>query len=412
MARAEAMPNQSKIMGLAQDPLRVVDRQEYADDASEIGYGVWSLHRVDLHHELRRLATTPTMPRADAAAGPPVQIRLGHAVERVDCEEGVLMLAGGHKVAKDLVIIADGAHVSVDTRCTKLGFSWTQMLTWTAAQSRLVSDFVGRPFEAHHTGRSMDRWLVPMDKVAAKPDLAAIFGRGPPGFMGWIDRDGDVLCITYRCRGGKLLNVAVAHKTRPRPHGEGGEGKWNSPASKAEVLDTLKNFHRSLQKLVGMADEDGIQSHHLYTRPPLESFVRGRAVMVGDAAHVMKPTHAAGAGIAIESAATLEVLFRGFNAAKDAPAMRRRLELFDELRIPRCNLTMLASNAARGCFPAPGKEEKTLRRFYSGPLLPPSTSPYSKACRKLLFDHDEFRAAEDLLYRAQAEELWGFLGGG
>ncbi len=116
MAKTEAVPNQSKIMGLANRPLIVIDKQEYADDASELGYGVWSLHRVDLHRELRRLATMPTMPTlplAGATAGPPVQIRLGQAVEGVECEQGVLELAGGHTVTKDLVIIADGAHVSV-----------------------------------------------------------------------------------------------------------------------------------------------------------------------------------------------------------------------------------------------------------------------------------------------------------
>ncbi len=260
-------------------------------------------------------------------------------------------------------------------------------------QSRLISDFIGQPFEAHHIGRSMDRWLIPMDDVMARLDLKAIFSRGRPGFMGWIDPVGDVLCIAYRCRGGKLLNVVVGHKTAP---GQGGEGMWNSPVSKTEVLETIKNFHPSLRRLVEMADEDGIQSHHLYTRPPLASFVRGRAIVVGDAAHVMKPTHAAGAGIAIESAASLEVLFRMVNA-KDAPAMQHRLELFDKLRIPRCNLTMLSSNAAKGCLPAPGEEEETLRRFYSGPLPPSTASPYSKPWRKLLFDHDEYRAAEELL---------------
>jgi salicylate hydroxylase len=112
MAKAEAVPNQSKIMGLAGRPMIIIDKQEYADDASGLGYGVCSLHRVDLHRELRRLATMPVMPRADSIAGPPAQIRLGDAVEGVDCEQGVLTLASGHKVTKDLVIIADGAHVS------------------------------------------------------------------------------------------------------------------------------------------------------------------------------------------------------------------------------------------------------------------------------------------------------------
>ena len=274
-------------------------------------------------------------------------------------------------------------------------------------QSRLISDFVGHPFEARHIGRSMDRWLIPMDAVMARLDLKAVFSRGQPGFMGWVDPVGDVLCITYCCRGGRLLNVVVGHKTAP---GQGGEGTWHSPVSKAEVLDTVKNFHPSLRRLVDMADEDGIQSHHLYTRPPLASFVRGRAVVVGDAAHVMKPTHAAGAGIAIESAASLEVLFRMVNA-KDTAAMRHRLEMFDKLRIPRCNLTMLASNAAKGCFPAPGEEEETLRRFYSGPLPPSTASPYSKPWRGLLFDHDEYRAAEEMLAQDPGLETRSASGG-
>ena len=117
MAKAEAVPNQSKIIGLANRPLAVIDKQEYADDPSELEHGVWSLHRVDLHRELRRLATMstmPTSPLAGAIAGPPVQIRLGRAVEGVECEQGRLELAGGHTVTKDLVVIADGAHVSVE----------------------------------------------------------------------------------------------------------------------------------------------------------------------------------------------------------------------------------------------------------------------------------------------------------
>jgi salicylate hydroxylase len=38
-----------------------------------------------------------------------------------------------------------------------------------------------------------------------------------------------------------------------------------------------------------------------------------------------------------------------------------------------------------------------IRRFYSGPLPPPDAIPYSRAWREILFHHDEYRVAEELL---------------
>jgi salicylate hydroxylase len=52
--------------------------------------------------------------------------------------------------------------------------------------------------------------------------------------------------------------------------------------------------------------------------------------VVGDAAHVMVPAHAAGASIAIESAVSLEVIFRGLQG-RDSKTMRNRLDLFDKI---------------------------------------------------------------------------------
>jgi salicylate hydroxylase len=108
MEKAEAVPNLSKVIALATDPRVILDRQKYADRFRELGYGVWSFHRVDLHRGLRDLATAPS---GSDGAGQRVRITLGCAVEGVDCEAGVLKLADGRTVNKDLVIIADGAHV-------------------------------------------------------------------------------------------------------------------------------------------------------------------------------------------------------------------------------------------------------------------------------------------------------------
>jgi len=231
-----------------------------------------------------------------------------------------------------------------------------------------------------------------MEDVLAEPTLRKIYSQKLPGFVGFKDPDVNTLWVTYRCRGGTVLNNAVAHNTRAG-HGQG--NKWHSQVSPAEVLGLVDKFHASLKKIVSMASEDGINIHHLHTRPPLTSFVRGRTVVVGDAAHVMVPRHAAGAGIAIESAASLEMLLRGVDG-RDTLAMAKRLELFDRLRVPRCNLTMLVSNAVPGTLGQPGVIDE-IRRFYAGPLPPPDAIPYSKAWREVLFHHDESQAAEKLL---------------
>lgn len=110
MEKAAPTPNQVCRLAHAKD-LTVFQREEYADMPELLGQGAyWAFHRVDLHRGLRDLATRPDEP---GGMGPPVDIRLGCEAARVDCEEGIVRLADGQTVAKDLVIIADGAHVSV-----------------------------------------------------------------------------------------------------------------------------------------------------------------------------------------------------------------------------------------------------------------------------------------------------------
>lgn len=268
----------------------------------------------------------------------------------------------------------------------------------------MISDFTGHPSGLHRTGRSIYRWLVSMDDVLAEPTLRSQYIDEFPGFIGWRDPDKDILWVSYTCRGGKVLNNAVVHTTKT---GEGEEGLWHTPASQDQVLATLENFHPSVKKMVTMASEDGIKVHHLHKKPVLASFVRGRTAVVGDAAHIMMPTHAAGGSIAIESAASLEALFGQVDAADDQ-AVKQRLRLFDKLRIPRCNLTMLASNAGPEWLHVPGVEEE-IRRFYTGPLPPIGALPYSKPFREVLFYHDEYRAAEQALAEAASRENDGAL---
>ncbi|KAL2261980.1 hypothetical protein VTK26DRAFT_2813 [Humicola hyalothermophila] len=380
--QAQAVPNLEQRIALAGNPAIVIKRDVYSDTTEEFGHGYWSFHRVDLHRSLGDLASHPARGHD---MGPAVEIRLGREVTALEPEKGVFQFAGGYEVKKDLIILADGAHM--------------RLLNYMPPQSRLISDFTGKPSNVQRTGRSIYRWLISTDNVKAAPDVWALFENELPGFAAWLDAKKNIYWITYCCRGGNVLNNAVVHDTQA---GQNEDDPWNSPASRADVLALVEDFHPTLKRMVTMASEDGIKVHHLYKRPALSSFIHGRAAVVGDAAHVMMPTHAAGAGIAIESAASLEVLFRGVDG-RDTSVVKQRLELFDKLRIPRCNLAMLASNAGPRWLRVPGLEAE-IRKFYSGSLPPPGAQPYSKPFREVLFHHDEYHAAEQALAEVTSRE--------
>ncbi|TGJ78937.1 hypothetical protein E0Z10_g9828 [Xylaria hypoxylon] len=340
--------------------------------------------------------------------GTPVAIRLGCEVQNVDCENGVLMLADGTRVQKDLIIIADGAH---------------------ASQSTLLADFLGRPAPAQPTSRSIYRWLVSMDDVMADPELAEQYRNKLPGFLSWFDAAKRILWVNYTCRGGSMLNNAVVHDAEdtfslqgePSNNERGNEEDmlWHAPAAKETVLEALSNFHPATRRIVSMASEDGITVHRLFKRPPLESFVRGRTAIIGDAAHVMLPTHAAGSALVFESAGVLEALFRDVKGHLSSSAngdvegkpdmdgerervIKERFQLFDKLRIPRCNFTMLVSNAGPEALRVPGVEQE-IRRFYSGQLPPKDALPWSSEFREVLFHYDAFQEAEQALKNEKAE---------
>ncbi|KAI0446064.1 FAD/NAD(P)-binding domain-containing protein [Xylaria telfairii] len=386
---------------IAANTLQPTFESRYENDTVKMGAPCLSFHRVDLHERLKYLAAAPSglwERRSGGVEDKPVAIRLGCEVLHVDCDKGILTLADGSRVQKDLVIIADGAH------------------------SKILPDFCGFPPQVQPTGRSIYRWLIPMDKVDL--DIKKAFGGQLEGFIGWIDPKKNVFWVAYACSGGTVLSNAVVHDTEEHVLSQSSSSEsiaykrtdrvklnevermsWSTPATKDAVLGTCSNFHPFIRRLVSLASEDGIKVHRLFKRPPLDSFVRGRTAIIGDAAHVMMPTHAAGFAMAVESAGVLEALFKELgdhalgSLAKPLERemfINERLRLFDELRIPKCNLAMLLSNAGPEGLSYPGVEAE-IRRFYRGPLPPKDAMPWSAEFRKLLFKYDAFAEVEKKL---------------
>jgi salicylate hydroxylase len=229
------------------------------------------------------------------------------------------------------------------------------------------------------------------------PMTAALFDNQEPGFLGIADQIDDVFFATYPCRGNEVLNCAVVHNTHGHPQ-ENETTSWNEPASLTEILETAHNFHPTAKKileLVSNVDSD-VKVHNLMKRTAMSTFVRDTTIVIGDAAHVMLPTYAAGGAVTIESAACLEILLSKVSIPIDNEFIRSRLRLFNKLRLGRCNMTMLLSNAGFAGVAAPGVEIE-IRRFYDGPLPKPGSIPWCAENREFFFKYDVFKEALKLL---------------
>lgn len=77
------------------------------------------------------------------------------------------------------------------------------------------------------------------------------------------------------------------------------------------VLDRFASWHHPIGQLVQATEPAAVLRHDLFDLAgPLPTFVRGRTVLLGDAAHAMTPDLGQGAGQGIEDAVTLTLLLR------------------------------------------------------------------------------------------------------
>lgn len=99
---------------------------------------------------------------------------------------------------------------------------------------------------------------------------------------------------------------------------------------RADVLRRFGAWHAPISEVVEASSPAAVLRHDVYRLPrPFRSFVKGRVVLVGDAAHAMLPTLGQGGCLALEDAVVLSSLLAG---AEDVAAA---LAEYDALRRPR-----------------------------------------------------------------------------
>jgi salicylate hydroxylase len=174
-------------------------------------------------------------------------------------------------------------------------------------RSRVRSNLFGAE-EVRFTGYVAWRGLVPMDRVPIEsldPPSQIFIG---PGHL--INR--------YPVSGGKLLNfVAFAERSGWEEEG------WSIPAQVSELAAEFKDWHPWVTKIIDAVPQENLFKWALCARSPLMRWVKGRAAVLGDAAHPILPYLGQGAVLAIEDAV---LLGRAFHEAADISEALARYE--------------------------------------------------------------------------------------
>lgn len=265
----------------------------------EYGERYYVVHRADLHGVLA----------AAVRGNDPDAILTAHRfVDMEQDEDGVsIRFASGEQARADVAIGADGV------------------------RSRVRSTLFGAE-EVRFTGYIAWRGLVPMERVpieALDPPSQVFIG---PGHM--INR--------YPVRGGRLLNfVAFAER------GGWEEEGWSIPATVAELRAEFAGWHRSVTDIIEAVPQENLFKWALCARSPLMRWVRGRAAVLGDAAHPLLPYLGQGAVMAIEDAV---LLGRAFAQSGDA---LEALARYESARVGRARFVVERSSMQVPKFHSP-----------------------------------------------------------
>ncbi|HZY20380.1 MAG TPA: FAD-dependent monooxygenase [Ramlibacter sp.] len=279
---------QAQLQAFAPSLLRVRD----AVDGRELGvlplgeqaeqrYGspYLTVHRADLHGALLRQA-------CDAGVRLHEGVRIASA--RVDGTTVLARTGTGAEVEAEALAVADGV--------------------WSELRQQLVGDG-----PAPATGHVAYRALLPREDAPPQLKVGEV--------QAWLGPR--MHLVTYPVRAGSAVNVVGFVEGRVAGAG------WDHAAQADALRETAAGLCRALQAVVEAVPEWRLWPVH--DRAPLQGpgqMARGRAALLGDAAHPMRPYLAQGAGMALEDAAGLQrVLQPCDDRVLDVPTALRRFAL-------------------------------------------------------------------------------------
>ncbi|KAL3480493.1 FAD/NAD(P)-binding domain-containing protein [Aspergillus californicus] len=263
-------------------------------------------HRADLRAEFLRLATAGS----EDIPGRPAQVYWDCPVKEVD-PEGKVILASGEEVSADLIIGADGIksvlrpHVVADAAFSTARPSGLSAFRFTL-EAAAIKNAIGE---------------LPDSLDADKPVCLS---------MVYSFDSTKRSIVMYPCRNFQLLNF-VCIVPDDMLKNESTES-WTAAGDKDELLSVFDDFPPWVLNYLKIATN--IKLWQLRDQDPLPTYIRGRVVLIGDAAHAMTPHQGQGGTQAVEDAEGFRLFLQPGVSRDDVP---RLLKDFDSVRRPRAS---------------------------------------------------------------------------
>jgi salicylate hydroxylase len=177
-----------------------------------------------------------------------------------------------------------------------------------------VRSLVAEEVPTRFTGNVAWRGLVPMELL--RPESRA------PESIVWVGPGKHV--VRYGVRNGTIMNYVALIEQK-----EWQEESWNTRADIRDILSVFVDWHPEVMDILEKTPKHSCYKWGLFDRDPLPRLAKGRAVLVGDAAHPMLPFMAQGAAMSIEDAGALTTLLGHHTTIEVA------LAAYDAERLPR-----------------------------------------------------------------------------
>lgn len=101
---------------------------------------------------------------------------------------------------------------------------------------------------------------------------------------------------------------------------------------KQDILDRFRDFASPVLEAIEATPEEAIGRSDIYDIDPLERWVDGRVVLMGDAAHAITPNRGRGAAESLEDAVVLGECLAAVDSLADGEAVNRALREFETRR--------------------------------------------------------------------------------
>jgi salicylate hydroxylase len=221
-----------------------------------------------------------------------------HGLDRLHLDHRLIAVSESNNVVK--LNFADGKSAEVD------------VLIGADGQHSLVRKYVVGEERVAYSRTSGFRGIVPVRNLPSLPDPRAV--------QFWMGPNAHLLHFALGPSGSDVNFLAVVEGPSCWTH-----DNWVAPIAHNVALAAFDGWHPAVVEMISAV------SHNLrwglFQVRPLQTWRRGRVVLLGDAAHGMLPHHGQGANVSIEDAITLAELLRTYHIDEFDEAMIRYQKL-------------------------------------------------------------------------------------